>query len=97
MNTLTEYIPGSYWKRKRVEPYLVRMSDDGRTHKTLEVGTFIEIAPDFRHERTLVSYFLVSNRNVGEMMTDRMFGIYFEKVTQENELGLIKLIEQPDS
>jgi hypothetical protein len=97
MNLLTEYRPGTYWKRRRVEPYLVRMSDGGRTHKTLEVGTFIEIAPEFRHERTMVSYFLVTNRNVGEMMTDKMFGIYFERVVTMSELGLIKLIEQPDS
>jgi hypothetical protein len=45
----------------------------------------------------MVSYFLVANRKVGEMMTDKMFSIYFERVTKENELGLIKLIEQPDS
>jgi len=68
-----------------------------KLHTNLEVGTFVEIAPKYFPDKAEVAYFLVGSRGKGDVITDKMFGIYFEKVTQENELGLIKLIEQPDS
>jgi hypothetical protein len=93
---LTKYEPGTYWMRRKVEPYLMR-SPRAKLHTNLEVGTFVEIAPKYFPDKAEVAYFLVENRRKQDIITDKMFGIYFERVTKENELGLIKLIEQPDS
>lgn len=96
MNHLTTYEPGTYWSRRKVEPYLMR-DPRAKLHTNLEVGTFIQIAPKYFAEKDEVIYYLVENKRKGETMTGKMFGIYFARVTKENELGLIKLIEQPDS
>lgn len=63
----------------------------------MEVGTFVRINPKYFDEKDAIRYHLVSNPKHFGVLLSKVFGIYFEKVTQENELGLIKLIEQPDS
>jgi hypothetical protein len=96
MNPLTEYIPGTYWSRKQVNPCEIT-DNPGRLHTNMEAGTFVRINPKSFDEKEAIRYHLVGKPHHFGVLISRVFAIYFERVTKENELGLIKLIEQPDS
>jgi hypothetical protein len=96
MNLLTDYRPGTYWKRKQVNPCRV-VGKSSRLHTNMEVGTFVRINPKYFDEKDAIRYHLVDKPQHFGVLLSKVFGIYFERVVTMSELGLIKLIEQPDS
>lgn len=92
---LTTVEKDQYWKRRQVG-----IDYDGHLlHEHLEVGAFVmvEVTEGPHWPKDCVQYRVVGKYNRWDTITKRLFTIFFERVRQENEIGLIKLIEQPDS
>jgi len=92
---LTTVEKDQYWKRRQVG-----VDYDGASlHEHLEVGTFVmvEITDAPYWPKDMIQYRVVGKYNHWDTITKRLFTIFFKRVIKENELGLIKLIEQPDS
>jgi len=87
----------AYYKRRRVEP----CENEGNTYRELHmripVGTFVKVFDRLPTVRpTLIEYGLVATGSYDnwDCVDKKLFTIYFERVTQEEELGLIALAEQ---
>lgn len=88
---------GSYWKRKQVEPYPDATSET-LLYLRIPVGTFVRvnsIGVPFCPPGVL-DYGLIGPEKHADWDTTyvKTFRIYFERVTDEAELGLIQLAEQ---
>lgn len=93
----TQYV-GSYWRRKKVEPYLMR-NPRAKLHTNLEEGTYVQTLHNMFAQKDETRYAVLLSmdcpyRGRGDVITTKTFRIYFEEVTDEAELGLIKLAEE---
>jgi hypothetical protein len=93
----------SYWQRKKVEPCRP-IGAQWELHMRLAPGTFVQVIGNETMafiDKDLVNYIKVPFPSFGynqdDLISNKLFLLYFARVTKENELGLIKLIEQPDS
>lgn len=91
---------GSYWVRQKVEPCLMK-NPMAKLHTNLEPGTYVEILQGLFTQKDEVFYKVHKSMErehksnlYSEVTTTKTFRIYFEKVTDEAELGLITLAEQ---
>lgn len=87
----------TYWKRRRVEPCENNSSSYLELHMRVKVGTFVRVfarLPTHQNDG-IIEYCLVGpgNYDTWDSIYERLFKIYFEKVTDERELGLIALAE----
>lgn len=93
----TEYV-GTYWRRKKVEPCLMR-NPRAKLHTNIEEGTYVQTLHNMFAQKDEVRYMVLDSmdcpyKNRGEVVTTKTFRIYFEEVTDKAELGLIRLAEQ---
>jgi hypothetical protein len=88
---------GAYYKRRKVEPYQMRGMGYRELHMKLEIGAFVRIervgppgVPNNSVQYTMVGPGVYET---WDTIYERIFSIYFEHVTKEEELGLIALAE----
>lgn len=88
---------GSYWVRKKVEPYLMK-NPRAKLHTNLEPGTYVQVLHNIMAMKDEVHYEVHESMNpIGfskDVVTTKTFMIYFDEVTDEAELGIIRLAEQ---
>jgi hypothetical protein len=88
---------GSYWKRRRVEP-CPEATSETLLYLRIPIGTFVQILSVGKPHLPVdvVEYGLIGPARKADWDTTyvKTFGIYFQEVKDEAELGLIKLAEQ---
>ena len=88
-----EVIVGMYWRRKQVEPYQQQTFD---LHRLIEPGTYVVVEETPLYAGDAVHYHVILPRrayNDSDIISSKLFKLYFQPVTEENELGLIALAE----
>lgn len=87
---------GSYWKRRRVEP-CPEATSETLLYLRIAIGTYVQVLGVGQPHLPVdvVEYGLIGPERHADWDTTytKTFGIYFEKVTDKAELGLIKLAE----
>ena len=90
---------GSYWKRRKVEPYPDATSET-LLYLRIPRGTFVQVlgVGKPRLPVDVVEYVLIGPERKADWDTTyvKTFVIYFQEVKDEAELGLITLAEQGD-
>ncbi len=91
---LTAVKDNTYWKRRQVGIDY----DGAELHEHIEVGTFIQVErTDGPHwVKGVIQHRVVGKMNHWACIQKKIFTIFFQEVTKQNELGLIKLIEMDD-
>lgn len=86
----------SYWKRRKVEPCENGGIAYRELHMRIPVGTFVKVFDRLPTVPAIIEYGLVEpgKYDTWDSVDKRLFTIYFERVTEEEELGLIALAEQ---
>jgi len=86
----------TYYKRRRVEPCENRGMAYRELHMRIPVGTFVQVIDRMYPAAGIIEYGLVSpgSYDTWDSIDEKLFTIYFELVTEEEELGLIALAEQ---
>lgn len=86
----------AYYKRRKVEPYEQSGMAYRELHMRIPVGTFVKVEEVLQVRPGIVEYALVMPRKYDnwDSISEKIFTIYFEQVTDEAELGLIALAEQ---
>jgi hypothetical protein len=95
---LTTIERDTYWKRRRIEPHPYSDAMATSLYQRIPVGTFVKIIDVGKPHLPVdvIEYGLIGPEKKHHWDTTyrHVFGIYFQRVTDEAELGLIKLAEQ---
>lgn len=81
---------GSYWKRRQLGPDHQGLGTPWELHMNIPVGGFVEVLDHgFNPTKGTVYYCTVGrSRHEGDVITERLFRMYFEEATKEEEVLL---------